>query len=111
MIKSKRQIIEELIAEHMNMEIQENKLESMGIRVPSFKYQQLHDWALDLIGFPADNTEDGDFSKPDCFCRDYLFDHPLFQTDTITDMNREVSEYVDWLYVKYQEFLDESNLK
>lgn len=102
MIKSKRQVIEEMLIEHVNQERKEAKLEEMGIRVPSFEYGCLFDWALDLIGFPADTTEE--LNSPDCFCRDYLL-APFSDIYTAADVNLAVSTYVDWLMAKRQEYL------
>lgn len=56
-------IVKRLFTKYFEITEYCDKLSAIGISVPFFEGIDLDDIALDLIGFPADNTADFDFEK------------------------------------------------
>lgn len=104
-MKTTRQVVEELITAYVEAIELSDKLESLGVRFQgAYKIDRLLDWALDLIGFPPDATVNDDKSfNPNGYCRDWLSDQNLLNEATKGNIHSAVSEYVDWLYLQYEE--------
>lgn len=108
-MKTQKQIVKELISLQLECIHRMDKFESVGIALNFFGNFELLDKALDIIGFPEDNTVEFDLSAlngleptgkrtdfDNIFCRDYLYDNSFFDGDTYHFST--IDEYVDWLY-------------
>ncbi|WP_106828165.1 hypothetical protein [Parabacteroides pacaensis] len=109
-MKTQKQIVKELISLQLECLRKMDQFESVGITINLFGNYELLNKALDLIGFPEDNTVEFDLSAlngqqtisgkrtdfDNIFCRDYLYDNSFFDGDTY--QFKTVDEYVDWLY-------------
>jgi len=76
-------------------------LEKFKISIEPIDYLSEHflDLALDLVGFPVDDTNLEDEST---FCRDYLIEAAPRNIE-IEHLDSEVSRYVDYLYSNIEE--------
>lgn len=108
-MKTQKQIVKELISLQLECVRKMDQFESVGITINIFGNFELLDRALDLIGFPEDNTSEFDLSAlngqqssgkrtdfNNIFCRDYLYDNSFFDGDTY--QFKTIDEYVEWLY-------------
>lgn len=115
-MKTQRQIVTELIEMQVDCLKRIEKYESVDISISIFGNYELLNVALDIIGFPSDNSSEFDYSilngqKPDgrrtdfdnLFCRDYLYDNSIigeFTPDSPAFEN--IGAYVDWLYNEFK---------
>lgn len=110
-MKTQKQIVKELITLQLDCLDKMDKFEEVGITLDFFGNFELLEKALDLVGFPPDNTfqydlaamngeisEDKKIELGKLFCRDYLYDNSLFSGDA--HIFATVDEYVDWLYLE-----------
>lgn len=108
-MKTHKQIVKELISLQLDCLEKMDKFEEVGITLDFFGNLDLLEKALDLVGFPPDNTFEfelavlkGEIPKEkqaefdNLFCRDYLYDNSLFSGDAYEF--KTIDEYVDWLY-------------
>lgn len=108
-MKTQKQIVKELISLQLECIRRMDQFESVGITINIFGNFELLDRALDLIGFPEDNTKEFDLASRDgqraagkrtdydnIFCRDYLYDNSFFDGDGY--QFKTIDEYVEWLY-------------
>lgn len=104
LIKSQRQIVEELVAEYINLCNKYDELERIGLQVELkfFSIDNLLHWALDLIGFPQDTTLEEKGIDNKFFCRDYLTNSTLLYEESGENVHNTVEEYVDFLYKEFE---------
>lgn len=115
-MKTQRQIVTELIDMQVDCLKRIEKYESVDISISIFGNYELLDVALDIIGFPSDNSSEFDYSilngqKPDgrrtdfdnLFCRDYLYDNSIIGEFTPdSPAFEDIETYVDWLYNEFK---------
>lgn len=115
-MKTQRQIVTELIKLQVDCLKRTEKYEKADLNICIFGNYELLDLALDIIGFPADNSSEFDFSilngqengglRTDfrnLFCRDYLYDNSIigeFSSDST--QFETVEEYIEWLYNEFK---------
>lgn len=103
---SKREIVKQLIRSYLESCKLHEDLDRLGIsnKALDFLGEQCADSAMDIIGFPVDDTAKEDEST---FCRDWLFDAVPEQIEPDT-LNAAVEEYVDFLFHEYEELKKEN---
>lgn len=90
------------------------ELESMGVSLSFVDNEKLWNIALDLIGFPEDNSREFDFMalnghEPEgkrvdidnLFSRDWLMDHSFMDHCREEPNDTTVDEYMEFLYEEY----------
>lgn len=112
LIKSQRQIVEELVAEYINLCNKYSELERIGLQVELkfFNIDNLLHWALDLIGFPQDTSLEEDGINNKSFYRDYLTNSTLLDEVSGGNVHNSVEEYVDFLYKEFETLKKEEPL-
>lgn len=113
-----RLIVEDIISEYLERSKKEDALSKIGIEPNGLLTSKLLDWAMDIIGFPPDNTLEfktcrsseatdlrTDYSH--LFCRDYLRNSTLINEGCSDNIHFSVQEYVDYLYAMHDQFRKE----
>lgn len=111
LFKTRRQIVEELITEYLNLCKAEDELRKMGINIELklFRIDNLLDWAMDIIGFPQDTSLlDDEAIGGKSFCRDYLTNSTLLDPISGEHRHDTVEEYADFLYRELESLKKES---
>lgn len=115
-MKPQKQIVTELIKLQVDCLKRTEKYESVNLNICIFGNYELLDLALDIIGFPTDNSSEFDFSiltgqkdggqRTDfgnLFCRDYLYDNSIIgEFSSESTLFNTVEEYVEWLYNEFK---------
>lgn len=103
---SQREIVRQLIRSYFESCKLHNDLEKLGIsnKALDFLGEQCADAAMDIIGFPVDDTAKEDEST---FCRDWLFDAAPLHIESDT-LNAEVEKYVNFLFSEFETLKQES---
>lgn len=115
-MKPRKQIVTELIKLQVECLKQTEKYESVNLNINILGNYELLNIALDIIGFPADNSAEFDYSilngqNPsgkrtdfdNLFCRDYLYDNSIIGEFTPDSPHFEtVEEYIEWLYNEFK---------
>ncbi|MCM1337748.1 MAG: hypothetical protein NC187_08045 [Candidatus Amulumruptor caecigallinarius] len=75
-------------------------LEKFKISIGPIDYLSEHFWdlALDVIGFPVDDTN---LEEEATFCRDYLINNAPTEIE-LANLDSEVERYVDYLYSEFE---------
>jgi hypothetical protein len=99
-------IVKDLITKHIEVREQLNLLAIAGVQIDAFDQLNLFDIALDVIGFPKDNTKGIDFEELDeihsngtAFSRD-KWDFIVFELQ-----KEDVDAFVKQLYAEYDELI------
>jgi len=99
-------IVKDLITKHLEIMEQLNLLAHAGVQIETFDQLNLFDIALDVIGFPKDNTKVLDFEELDelhtegkAFSRD-KWDFIVFELK-----KEEIDDFVKQLYAEYDELI------
>jgi len=99
-------IVKDLITKHLEITEQLDLLAAAGVQIETFDQLNLFDIALDVIGFPKDNTKGVDFeeltelhSNGKVFSRD-KWDFIVFELK-----KEDVDDFVKQLYVEYDELI------
>jgi len=99
-------IVKDLITKHLEITEQLNLLAAAGVQIETFDQLNLFDIALDVIGFPKDNTKGIDFeeltelhSNGKVFSRD-KWDFIVFELK-----KEDVDDFVKQLYAEYDELI------
>lgn len=117
-MENAKQAVKDLLILYKNMCIKEEQLEKLGLKLDFRWDESVADIALDLIGFPKDNSANFDFShlnnpefvKPNpekrndfdnMFCRDWL-DDEIYDYAFEKDGYMSIDELVDWLFNEKQ---------
>lgn len=113
-----RLIVEDIITEYLIRSNKEDAFRDLGMEVNGLLSNKLLDWAMDIIGFPPDNTLEFkdeydqrtiglrvDYDHE--FCRDYLYNSSLIDEGCSDNVHSSVQEYADYLYEMYDEYLKE----
>ena len=103
---SQRELVRQLIRSYFESCKLHDDLEKLGIsnRALDFLGEQCADVAMDIIGFPVDDSAKEDEST---FCRDWLFDAVPEQIK-LDSLNSDVENYVDFLFSEYEKLRQES---
>lgn len=93
---SKREIVSQMIRSYIESDKLHYEMEKYKITIEPLDYLSEHflDLALDLVGFPVDDSNLEDEST---FCRDYLTDNAPRDIE-LENLDSEVERYVDYLY-------------
>ncbi len=111
LFKSRREIVEELIQDYVNIWKKDNLLYEAGIQIEIkyFNSEHLINWALDLIGFPQDTSlEKDELINGKSFFRDYLKDSSLLNGESANNKHNSVKEFVDFLYEEFENLKKEN---
>ncbi|MDE6229441.1 MAG: hypothetical protein K2M40_06615 [Muribaculaceae bacterium] len=103
---SQPEIVRQLIRSYFESCKLHEDLENLGISIDALDYlgEQYADTALDIIGFPVDDSAKEDDIT---FCRDYLLDAAPEQITPDT-LNSDVENYVDFLYSEFEKLKQEN---
>lgn len=103
---SHREIVSQLIRSYIESDKLHYDLEKFKITIEPLDYLSEHclDLALDIVGFPVDDSNLEDEST---FCRDYLIEAAPRNIE-IEHLGLEVSRYVDFLYSEIEELKREN---
>lgn len=113
-----KEAIKNLLMLYKNICVKEDQLEKLGLEIDFRWDESVSDIALDLIGFPKDNSANFDFShlnnpefvKPNpekrndfdkMFCRDWL-DDEINSFAFEEEGHLKIDELVEWLYKEKQ---------
>lgn len=102
---SKREIVRQLVRSHLECYKLYEDMEALKITAGPLAYIGEHqlDLALDLIGFPLDDTNEDEEST---FCRDWL--HEAVPTEVRSvDIEAETSRLVDFYLSEYETLKNE----
>lgn len=115
-MKKQRDIVKELIELHRSCVERMDKLKLLGVEVDIMANDELLKIALDIIGFPEDNTEEFDFDTlngrspngkrtdyNNLYCRDGLKDFPYiyYSEEDLKAEGGTIDDYLDFLYCEY----------
>lgn len=102
---SKREVVRQLIRSYIESCKLHEDLDKLKISIQPLDFLGEHcaDCAMDIIGFPVDDTCEDEEST---FCRDWLFDAAPEHIELDT-LNSEVDKYVDFLFHEYEELRKE----
>lgn len=97
---SKREIVSQMVRSFFESDKLHYELEKYKITIEPLDYLSEHflDLALDLIGFPVDDSNLEDEST---FCRDYITDWAPRNIE-LANLDSEVERYVDHLYSEFE---------
>ena len=103
---SQREIVTQLIRTYLKSCKLYDDLDKLGItnEALGFLGEQCANSAMDIIGFPVDDSSKGDEST---FCRDFLFDAAPRHIESDT-LNSEIEKYVDFLFSKFEKTKQET---
>lgn len=115
-MKTQRDIVKELLELHRSCVVRMDKLELLGVEINIMANDELLNIALDVIGFPEDNTNEFDFDtlngrRPNgkrtdydnLYCRDGLKDFPYIYSSE-EDLESEgvtIDDCLNFLYGEY----------
>lgn len=99
-INSKREIVRQLIRAYLESCKLHDDLGRLGIDIKALDFlgEQCADSAMDIIGFPVDDTALEDESN---FCRDWLFEGAPEHIE-LDNLNAVVDKYVDFLFQEFE---------
>lgn len=99
--RSKREVVRLLMRSYLESCRLHGDLDRLKITITPLDFIGEHcaDCALDLIGFPVDDSNEEEEST---FCRDWLFEAAPERIEPST-LDSEVEKYVDFLFHEYEE--------
>lgn len=99
--RSKREVVRLLMRSYLESCRLHEDLDRLKITITPLDFIGEHcaDCALDLIGFPVDDSNEEEEST---FCRDWLFEAAPERIEPST-LDSEVEKYVDFLFHEYEE--------
>lgn len=115
-MKKKKEIVTELIKLQVKCLKQTEKYESVDLNINILGNYELLDIALDMIGFPPDNSAEFDYAIlnglgpsgkrtdfDNLFCRDHLYNNSIIGDYSSDSIHFDtVEEYVEWLYNEFK---------
>lgn len=103
---SQREIVRQLIRSYFESRKLDDDLEKLGISNKAIDYlgEQCADTAMDIIGFPVDNSV---LEDEPTFSREYLFDAAPEQIK-LDSLDSDVETYVDFLFSAFLKLKEEN---